>query len=143
MIFLKWTDLTTRIKSNILLDALNITNPDSENVILTQIEDEAIQLVAGYLNNRYNMHNAFNQIDTDRNTLLIGLVADIVSYLVMIRTSTDVISDIRTQRYNDAIKLLKDLESGKMKINLPEKNDEYQNTSHLKFSADIRTAHDY
>ena len=99
MKYIKTEDISLFLKDNILSDLTE------ENLnILDQYERNAIGLVDSYISNRYDTEWEYKQTNNARNQLLVSIMVDIIIYNIETRMSTDIMSELRDQRYNNAIK---------------------------------------
>ena len=114
MKFITIEDLTT------LVDEMTVdimTQLDESN--LDRAEEFAIEEVSGYLRSRYDILKAFDSDRDERNKQLIMIVCDIMIYHLNSHIPGKMNSDLRKQRYDDAIKWCRSVQSGQCSPNLP------------------------
>jgi len=123
MKYLTKDDLTLLSKTNILSD---ITN-DSD-LIYDNTEQGVLDMIDSYIGTRYDTNYEYSLTGFNRNNFLIRIATDIFLYDIMTRLSTDIMSDLREIRYNDAIKKLQDINKGILNINIKQKDIDNDNT---------------
>lgn len=96
---------------------------------LRSAEQMAIAQIRNYLSGRYDVDAIFNKTGDERNSHIIMIVIDCAVYHLYTSVIPDKMSEIRSQRYGDAIEWLKSVTSGKTIADLPKITDE--DGSHL------------
>lgn len=105
MQFILLSDLTLKIKENILEDILEITDTTgitSGSTLLDSIERGAIDEVNSYCNQFYDMSLLYEATGDTRDRFLVKLVIDIMLYEISAKLTPDNIPSIRQQRYDQA-----------------------------------------
>jgi len=144
MEFILIEDLTSKIKSSVLSDTLQITNIIKANdPILIIVEKDAIELLKSYLSNKYDTNSILGQTGVDRNRLIVNILCDIIIYELLVRLATDVIPEVRETKYERTLNIMKDIRDGKLTIDIPETNLNYDNSSSLRWNSDISNHYDY
>lgn len=82
-------------------------------------EGIAQETISGYLRSRYDVDAVFTETDEDRNSVIIMLMVNIAVYHMSGKIAGRVITDDVRQRYDDAMKMLKDIQRGDFAIELP------------------------
>jgi phage gp36-like protein len=144
MDFILIDDLTSKIKSSVLSDTLQITNIIKANdPILVIVEKDSIELLRSYLSNKFDVNSILSQTGDNRNRLIVNIICDIMIYELLVRLASDVIPEVRETKYERTLKILTDLRDGKLTIDIPETNMNYDNSSNLLWSSDISNHMDY
>lgn len=99
----------------------------SQNTKLASAEQMAIAQIRNYLSGRYDVDSIFNATGNDRNSHIVMIVLDCTIYHLYTSVIPDKMSEIRSQRYGDAIEWLKAVASGKTIADLPKIRDENGN----------------
>lgn len=95
--------------------------------VIDQTDDENLQRaisyaqeeVASYLRSRYNITQAYQAEQSDRNPQLVMILCDVALYHLVAWLPKRIGFDIREVRYNNAISWLKDVQAGKASPDLP------------------------
>lgn len=82
-------------------------------------EDEAIEEIAGYLRPTYDTAQLFAQTGAQRNKLIVMYTCDIALYHMAASAPQKMGIEIRKERYERAIKWLKDVQSGTVQPDIP------------------------
>lgn len=106
--FIILTDYDSTIHSEILNA---IVRADAQ--VIEDAEDEAIEEVKGYLTNKYDVEAIFSATGNDRHKFIIQVVKDIVVYNLSSTHNPQKFSQIRQNRYDQAIDKLQRIQSGK------------------------------
>lgn len=122
---LKFID-TDELKLRKQLSLLDDLSEDDYS-IYQELELMAIEEISSYLRGRYDTELIFNQVGINRNPIIKRLVIDLIKYYLMERSSNGV-SDIDQLRYDNNIKYLMDVNSGKYQLNLPPLSSTETNT---------------
>lgn len=118
MIFLKHDDFTVTIDDNLLNQIIK-----NQPALLDSIELMAIAEMQSYLASRFDVANIFNKQGNQRNPLIVLYLIDIILYHLHARVSPRNISQLRVDRYNQAIEWLKMASTGIIQPDLPLKKD--------------------
>jgi phage gp36-like protein len=119
--FLKDTDYNTAITD----DDLQVVQ-QSDPAIRQAAELSAIELMSGYLRSRYDVGLIFTPAGTTtdaRSKIIVMYCIDLALYNLFSSIPGRFVSENRRQRYEDAIKWLESVQSGKVDPGLPLKND--------------------
>lgn len=106
--FITLDDYKSTIHADILMPLIKSDTPTLE-----RLEDEAIEEVMGYLDNKYDVDAIFSQTGDDRNLLVVKWVKEIVVYNACANYNPQKFSDIRQVKFEQTIEALKDIRSGK------------------------------
>ncbi len=94
-------------------DDFEFTQIQDNAVTRQQAEEAAMQMVASYTRDRYDMDAAFAHTGTDRDPMLVQVTVNITLYLLIHRLPQQMGSDRREQLYDDAIRWLRDVQASK------------------------------
>ena len=100
-------------------DALNVLKQSNTSNRL-RAELRAMERVKSYLSFRYDIDKAFEAEVENRSFELVGLVADIALYYMVLSLPQKMGYDIRKEQFEKAIKFLETVQAGKASMNLPE-----------------------
>lgn len=99
-------------------DALRaISGTDPKNI--SRAERQAVDEAAAYLSSRYDTAAAFAAEGEARAPMLVMVIADITLYHLSASLPARLGSEIREQRYRDAIRWLKGVQAGDITPDLP------------------------
>ena len=84
-------------------------------------EQRAMERVNSYLSFRYDMQKAFAAEGAERSFELIGLVADIALYYMVLSLPQKMGYEIRKEQFDESISFLERVQTGKASMNLPER----------------------
>lgn len=82
-------------------------------------EAAALEQIASYLRHRYDMERVFGAVGDARNAMLVQCAVNISLWLMIHRLPQNMGHERRECLYNDAIKWLRDIQSGKASPDLP------------------------
>ena len=111
--FLEYEELQTVADLNLLI---KITN--NNNDIFTAILAESIGLMRSYLQSNYDTETVFNATATDRNYTVVKYLKDIVVYEIYMRHTRE-INEAAAVRYDNAMRWLEMVNTGKLSMDLP------------------------
>lgn len=115
MAFLTKAELKT-VADVTLVD--KITNTD--DTIVTAIIDESISIMTTYLKPRYDTDTIFAQTGSNRHLTVLKYLKDIVVFEIYIRyTRGKEANEVAMLRYQQAMKWLEDVNTGKLNADLP------------------------
>lgn len=100
-------------------DALKIIQQSNEANRL-RAERRATERITSYLGGRYDMELAFAAEGEARNSDLVGLMADLALYFMVLSLPQKMGYEVRKEQYEKAVAYLKEVQSGKVMMNLPE-----------------------
>lgn len=100
-------------------DALRIIQQATDDNRLLA-ERRAMDRIASYLDGRYDMQTAFTAEGEARNLDLVGLVADLALYFMVLSLPQKMGYEIRKEQFENAIAYLEKVQAGKAVMNLPE-----------------------
>lgn len=100
-------------------DALRIIQQANEANRL-RAERRATERITSYLGGRYDMEQAFAAEGEARNSDLVGLMADLALYFMVLSLPQKMGYEVRKEQYEKAVAYLKEVQSGKVVMNLPE-----------------------
>lgn len=100
-------------------DALKIIQQSNEANRL-RAERRATERITSYLGGRYDMKQAFAAEGEARNSDLVGLMADLALYFMVLSLPQKMGYEVRKEQYEKAVAYLKEVQSGKVVMNLPE-----------------------
>ena len=103
---------------NIASDALSIVE-QSDDTKRETAEKAAQEEIAGYLRGVYDTDAIFAATGDNRNPLIVMVYCDITLYHLICSRPQKMGYDLREKRYDYAISVLKDIQSGKLAPNLP------------------------
>lgn len=118
MIFLQPDDFSVTIDDNLLNQIIK-----NQPALLDNIELMAIAEMQSYLTTRFDSTNIFNKQGNQRNQLIVLYLMDMILYHLHARVSPRNISQLRVDRYNQAIEWLKMASTGIIQPDLPLKAD--------------------
>lgn len=100
-----------------------ISQADGANRI--NAETEAVEEISGYLRPKYDVGKIFSAVGEARNKLVVMYTCDIALYHMSASLPGRMNSEVRRERYDNAISWLKDVQAGKVVPDLPlaEKED--------------------
>ena len=107
------TDLTNRFNGT-NLDELTGSN----DTILTEVENQALELVAGFTRHWYDMATEFAKTGANRNPVLIRIVCDLILFDLVGRNNSGNVPEYRTIRYDNAMSDLKKIQSGHIQLDI-------------------------
>lgn len=107
MAFIEKADYDTAISDNIL-DA--ITEADDD--LISKANRMAIELMKGYLNNKYDVVSIFNETGDSRNPVVLMYGIDIALYNLHARINPRKIPTFRAERYKIAKEWFMDVSEG-------------------------------
>lgn len=113
--FLEKAELKTVGLDEIITRIIN-----SDDTIVTEIIDEDIDLMKGYLHEYYDTEAAFSTVGGARNKTLLRHLKGIVLFDIYTRR-TKGINEVAKLRYDEAMLWLEKVSAGKIKPNLPVK----------------------
>jgi phage gp36-like protein len=111
--FLTDSDYLTVIDSQ----ALSVVKGEGTAVQLA--EDRAVELIAGYLRNRYDVEEIFACRGTDRNVAVVSWAVDIALYNMHSRLPGRMAGELRKERYDLVIAELESISKGQVTPDLP------------------------
>lgn len=114
MNFLQHDDLNMQIQAVIR----NIVSGNSDEV-LDSAESAAISEAESYLRGRFDTAAIFSATSSDRNSILMTYIIDMMLYHMHSRITPSNIPAIREKRYENAIEWLKMVAADKLNPNLP------------------------
>lgn len=100
-------------------DALKIIQQATPENRLTA-ERRAMDRITSYLGGRYDMKAAFSEAGENRNYDLVGLVADLALYFMVLSLPQKMGYEIRKEQFEKAVAYLEKVQAGKAVMNLPE-----------------------
>ena len=92
-------------------------------------EQRAMERVNSYLSFRYDMQRAFAAEGAERSFELIGLVADIALYYMVLSLPQKMGYEIRKEQFDESISYLERVQAGKASMSLPERVNEKGETA--------------
>lgn len=95
----------------------------SDDAMRLKAEETAIEIMSGYLRNRFDVTQSFNGSEP-RNKALVMYCLDITLYNLHSSLAGRMVPETREKRRDDAIKWLEGVQSGKICPDLPVKNDD-------------------
>lgn len=105
-------------ESNIRATILDQIVDDTDSIIDT-CELEAIEEVSSYLFQHYDVATIFAEIDAARSKLVVAWCKHVVLYKLYERIPDDQVPDRIIKNYDDSIRVLEKVASGKMPVDLP------------------------
>jgi phage gp36-like protein len=94
----------------------------SDESVRQKAELTAIEEVKGYLRSRYDVAQIFPDMPADpdtRNQVIVMIAMDITLYHLHASVPTRLVPELRVKRYDDAIKWLDKVQTGKVNPGLP------------------------
>jgi len=82
------------------------------------IEEGVLDLIDAYISRIYNTQHEYSLKGNNRNSFLIRITLDIFIYDLFTRMSIDMMSVLRTERYERALDMLKKLSTGEMTLSI-------------------------
>ena len=119
MIWLNKEDFEVQIKE----DVLNRVSSDND-AILQDAERMAISEIQSYLRPKYDLDITFSTIGSERHETIVMLTVDILLYHLHSRIPGGKNSQIRTDRYNEAKRILEGIVKGIIDLGLPRRVDD-------------------
>ncbi len=117
--FIQLTDYDATIHRDIL-DSL-LREQSGSSAVIEVCENRAIAIVRGLLNSRYDCDKVFAAAGDERNALVLKICLDIAVYEIFCQHNPYKMSEIRKDRYDDAMQFLRDVHDYKANIEgLPE-----------------------
>jgi phage gp36-like protein len=98
------------LNSNIYPEIVQMISDGNEQTVLTHI-NTALSNVKSRLVRYYNIDAEFMKTGNDRNALLVNIAKDLTIYYLY--SALDAINNIRVKRYDEAVKLLNEIQQGK------------------------------
>lgn len=129
--FIEKADLLTKILEDELEE---ITRED--NTLITAAIGSAIQEMDTWLYDSYVTETIWEQTGDGRNKLLIDLGTDIALYLLVARVQAGQDVADRKDRYDRAIRLLKQIQKSETYANLPRREDTKQ--EHISYGSRLK-----
>ena len=126
MRYLTIEDIKVLIKDT-LLDEVS----EGNYALLDNIEESTLDLIDSYIRTIYDTEYEYLLTTTNRNSFLVRIAVDIFVYDFYTRLSVDLMSDLREQRYNMALDLLKKIAKGEITPDIKERDTELD----LEYSA--------
>ncbi|NSW46211.1 MAG: DUF1320 family protein [Bacteroidales bacterium] len=134
MIFLKHDDFSVTIDDNLLNQIIK-----NQPALLDSIELMAIAEMQSYIASRFDVANIFSKQGNQRNQLIVLYLIDMILYHLHARVSPRNISQLRVDRYNQAIEWLKMASTGIIQPDLPLKADTQGNADdRLKWGSNTK-----
>lgn len=116
--FLTQDDYSPLIKDVVLAQVM-----DNDMSIVTDAERFAQSQIESYLNQRFDVASIFSQTGVSRDQSILMYMIDITLYHIHARINPSRIPEIRVKRYDDAIKWMEMVSTGKLTPALPTKID--------------------
>ena len=102
----------------------------SDSTIIEVVEDRAIAEMRGYMSRRYNCDKIFNATGDERHQLVLMMAIDIAIYHLFCIHNPRMMSEVRVERYERAIKWLEGVRKGDITVDgLPEVTVEVKDAS--------------
>lgn len=102
----------------------------SDATIVEVVEDRAIAEMRGYMSRRYDCDKIFSTEGEQRHQLVLMMAIDIAIYHLFCIHNPRMMSEIRVERYERAIKWLEGVRDGNITVDgLPEVASEVKNTA--------------
>lgn len=95
---------------------------NSDNTQRVQAEETAQEIISGYIRSRYDVVAIFTATGSVRNKMMIMLMIDITLYNLSATIPGRLTSENLQIRFDNAKSFLKDIQNGKMDLNLPAKD---------------------
>lgn len=122
--FIQLTDYDPTIHREIL-DSLLREQAADGNAVMEVCENRAISTVRSMLDSRYDCDAIFSATGDERNVLVLKVCLDIAVYEIFCQHNPYKMSQIRRDRYEDAMQFLRDVHDYKANIEgLPELPEE-------------------
>lgn len=117
MSYLLQTDLTTIVRNARLQDLLDDDEFTPEEVFEMAVAD-TLSIIGDSLS-RYDMEAELALVGTERNRTVIFHAKNICVYIIYNRADDNDVPELIIKNYDDSLKSLQLISSGKMNINLP------------------------
>ena len=102
----------------------------SDSAIIEVVEDRAIAEMRGYMSRRYDCDKVFSAEGEERNELVLMMAIDIAIYHLFCIHNPRMMSEIRVERYERAIKWLEGIRKGDITVDgLPEVENEVKDST--------------
>ena len=102
----------------------------SDSTIIEVVEDRAIAEMRGYMSRRYDCDKIFNATGEERHQLVLMMAIDIAIYHLFCIHNPRMMSEVRVERYERAIKWLEGVRKGDITVDgLPEVTVEVKDAS--------------
>lgn len=102
----------------------------SDSTIIEVVEDRAIAEMRGYMSRRYDCDKIFNATGDERHQLVLMMAIDIAIYHLFCIHNPRMMSEMRVERYERAIKWLEGVRKGDITVDgLPEVTVEVKDAS--------------
>lgn len=102
----------------------------SDSTIIEVVEDRAIAEMRGYMSRRYDCDKIFNATGDERHQLVLMMAIDIAIYHLFCIHNPRMMSEVRVERYERAIKWLEGVRKGDITVDgLPEVTVEVKDAS--------------
>ena len=102
----------------------------SDSTIIEVVEDRAIAEMRGYMSSRYDCDKIFNATGEERHQLVLMMAIDIAIYHLFCIHNPRMMSEVRVERYERAIKWLEGVRKGDITVDgLPEVTVEVKDAS--------------
>lgn len=102
----------------------------SDSTIIEVVEDRAIAEMRGYMSRRYDCDKIFNATGEERHQLVLMMAIDIAIYHLFCIHNPRMMSEVRVERYERAIKWLEGVRKGDITVDgLPEVTGEVKDAS--------------
>ncbi len=120
MRFLKDTDYEMQIRNEIkrLLDG-SAPGEESPPLKLLRAEKTAISQIRKWLSARVDCDQVFNAVNDERDDFIVTITIDIALYHLYSQSGSKDISQVRQDRYTDALDWLKEAGKGEINSGLP------------------------
>ena len=125
MAFLTTDDYSVLIRNEIqeIITESDYEDIEAENKRL-QAEQMALSQIKNMLNARYDVDAVFETTGASRNHYLVMIAIDCTLYHLYTSLAPNLIPDVRSTRYQDAIDWMKDVRRGNANADLPRHKDE-------------------
>lgn len=138
MTFLNIDDLKSFIKSNVLDD---ITQSDA--TLLDHLEKVSTSQIKSMIGHYYDLEDEFNKTLDDRNHFIVSLVIDLLLYHLSCRLTPTQVPEMRKDRYDQAVKTLSEISSGKLVLAIARKDKKYEPSSEFRYGSNPSVNFDY
>lgn len=126
MIFLETADLNKQIKAGNLNSII-----ENNTALLDDAELAALAEMQSYLRDRFDVATIFSATGTDRNSLLVMYLADMLLYHLHSRVAPLQMPEVRVTRYEAALEFLQDVNRGTLSLALPQTTEQAQKSDVL------------
>lgn len=100
--------------------------------------------ITTYLGARFNTNEIFAQTGDDRNAMVKMVMIDIALYHLHARIAPGDVSEVRVERYKDALEWCRDARDGILETGLPVRLDDNSNPiNRLRFGSNDKMNHHY